>query len=66
MWERSFWCCNVFKSVIPNNAVSMIVAYQHPCDNITLSIKDINVTKRLVEVAKLLEIEMFDHSVLFR
>ena len=53
----------VFKSVILNNAASIIVAHQHPSGDITPSMEDINVTKRLVEAGKLLGIEMLDHLV---
>lgn len=53
----------VFKSVILNNAASVIVAHQHPSGDITPSMEDINVTKRLVEAGKLLGIEMLDHLV---
>src|SRR5699024_12647969 len=53
----------VFKSAILNNASSVIVAHQHPRGDITPSIEDINVTKRLVEAGKLLDIEVLDHLV---
>ena len=53
----------VFKSAILNNAASVIVAHQHPSGDITPSMDDINVTKRLVEAGKLLGIEMLDHLV---
>ena len=53
----------VFKSAILNNAASVIVAHQHPSDDITPSKEDINVTKRLVEAGKLLGIEVLDHLV---
>ena len=53
----------VFKSAIINNAESVIVAHQHPSDDITPSKEDINVTKRLVEAGKLLGIEVLDHLV---
>ena len=53
----------VFKSAILNNAASVIVAHQHPSGDITPSIEDINVTKRLAEASKLLGIEVLDHLV---
>lgn len=53
----------VFKSAILNNAASVIVAHQHPSGDITPSIEDINVTKRLAEAGKLLGIEVLDHLV---
>lgn len=53
----------VFKSAILNNAASVIVAHQHPSGDITPSMEDINVTKRLVEAGRLLGIEVLDHLV---
>ncbi|HLR91507.1 MAG TPA: DNA repair protein RadC [Atopostipes sp.] len=53
----------VFKSAIPNNAASIIVAHQHPSGDTTPSMEDINVTKRLVEAGKLLGIEVLDHLI---
>lgn len=53
----------VFKSAILNNAASVIFAHQHPSGDITPSMEDINVTKRLVEAGKLLGIEVLDHLV---
>ena len=53
----------VFKSAILNNAASVIVAHQHPSGDITPSMEDINVTKRLAEAGKLLGIEVLDHLV---
>src|SRR5699024_3521704 len=53
----------VFKSAILNNASSVIVAHQHPSGDITPSMEDINVTKRLVEAGKLLGIEVLDRLV---
>ncbi|PTI47984.1 JAB domain-containing protein [Staphylococcus succinus] len=53
----------VFKSAILNNAASVIVAHQHPSGDITPSMEDINVTKRLAETGKLLGIEVLDHLV---
>lgn len=40
-----------------------IIAHQHPSGDITPSMEDINVTKRLVEAGKLLGIEVLDHLV---
>lgn len=54
---------DVFKSAILNNAASVIVAHQHPSGDITPSMEDINVTRRLVEAGTLLGIEVLDHLV---
>lgn len=44
-------------------AASVILAHQHPSGDITPSMEDINVTKRLAEAGKLLGIEVLDHFV---
>lgn len=41
----------------------LCVAHQHPSGDIKPSMEDINVTKRLVEAGKLLDIEVLDHLV---
>ena len=53
----------VFKSAILNNAASIVIAHQHPSQDTTPSMEDINVTKRLSEAGKLLGIEVLDHLV---
>lgn len=53
----------VFKSAILNNAASVIVAHQYLSGDITPLMEDINVTERLVEAGKLLDIEVPDHLV---
>src|SRR5699024_12152791 len=47
----------VFKSAILNNASSVIVAHQHLSGDITPSMEDINVTKRLIEDGMLRSVE---------
>lgn len=53
----------VFKSAILNNSASIIVSHQHPSQDITPSMEDIDVTKRLVECGKILGIEVLDHLI---
>jgi DNA repair protein RadC len=53
----------VFRSAIVANAANIIVAHNHPSGNLEPSNEDITLTKKLVEVGKLLEINIFDHLI---
>lgn len=53
----------VFKSAILNNAASVIVSHQHPSGDITSLMENVNITKRLAEAGKILEIEVLDHLI---
>lgn len=53
----------VFKSAILNNSNSIIVAHQHPSQDVSPSREDISVTKRLAECGKLLNIELLDSII---
>jgi len=44
-------------------AVAMIVAHNHPSGDPAPSLQDINVTRKLREAARLLEIELLDHVI---
>ncbi|MEN8192713.1 MAG: DNA repair protein RadC [Bacteroidota bacterium] len=54
----------VFKVAIENNSANIILLHNHPSGNITPSNEDIQVTKRLVEAGKILEISVFDHIII--
>jgi DNA repair protein RadC len=54
----------VFREAIREGASSIIVAHNHPSGDPTPSPEDIEVTDRLVEVGKLLDIPVLDHVVL--
>lgn len=53
----------VFKVAMLSNAASIIVGHNHPSGNITPSREDIEVTKRLVEVGKIMGIPVLDHVI---
>lgn len=53
----------VFKTAFLQNAASIIVAHNHPSQNVTPSAEDIDVTKRLCEAGELLGVEVLDHLV---
>lgn len=53
----------VFAEAIKNKAVSVIFAHNHPSGNAEPSQDDLATTKRLVEVGKILGIEVEDHII---
>ncbi|MFI5387146.1 MAG: DNA repair protein RadC [Fimbriimonadales bacterium] len=54
----------VFRIAIREGASSIIVAHNHPSGDPTPSPEDLEVTKRLVEVGKLLDIPVIDHVII--
>lgn len=53
----------VFRPAITQGATSIIVAHNHPSGNINPSPEDIEATKRLVEIGKLMDIPVLDHLI---
>jgi len=53
----------IFKSAILNNATSLIVSHQHPSGDPHPSREDIEVTERLVEVGRIVGIQLLDHII---
>ena len=54
---------DVFKSAILANAVSVILCHNHPSGDLTPSMQDIEITKRLIEVGELVGVKVLDHLV---
>ncbi len=55
---------DIFRDAIISNAASMIIAHNHPSGDPSPSKADILVTQRLVEVGKIIGIDLLDHVVL--
>ncbi len=53
----------IFKAAINELASGMVVAHNHPSGNLTPSQADIDLTKRIKESGKLLEIQLLDHVI---
>jgi DNA repair protein RadC len=53
----------VFKAAILSNAVSILVAHNHPGGSLTPSSDDIKTTERLVAAGQLLDIPVIDHVI---
>lgn len=54
----------VFREAIREGACSVIVAHNHPSGDPTPSPEDLDVTERLVEIGKLLDIPVLDHVII--
>ena len=54
----------IFAAALKANASGIIVAHNHPSGNMIASQADIDLTKKLREAGKFLEIQMLDHLIL--
>ena len=54
----------IFAAAIKANASGIIVAHNHPSGNLSASHADIDLTKRLKEGGKVLEVQLLDHVIL--
>ena len=54
----------VFARAIKRSAAAMILVHNHPSGDPTPSQEDINITRRLVEVGRLVGIEVLDHLII--
>lgn len=54
----------VFRFAITEAAASIILVHNHPSGNSTPSEEDINITKKLVEASKFIDIPILDHLII--
>lgn len=54
----------VFSYAIKKSSAAIIVCHNHPSGDVTPSIEDINITKRLKECGKILGIDLLDHIII--
>ncbi|HTE32497.1 MAG TPA: JAB domain-containing protein, partial [Chryseolinea sp.] len=54
----------IFKKALEELASGIILGHNHPSGNLTASQADIDLTKKLVAGAKLLEMQVLDHIIL--
>jgi DNA repair protein RadC len=54
----------IFAAAIKSNACGIILAHNHPSGNLQPSQADIDLTRRMKEGGKLLEIQVLDHVIL--
>lgn len=53
----------IFKRALVNNATAIILVHNHPSGDATPSLRDIEVTKNVCEIGKLLGIRLVDHVI---
>lgn len=53
----------VFEGAIKNNAASIIIAHNHPSEDLEPSEADIEITKKLIHAGKILDIKIISHIV---
>jgi DNA repair protein RadC len=53
----------VFREAIRRNCPSLIVVHNHPSSDVTPSPEDVAVTKQIVEVGKLMDVDVLDHLI---
>ena len=54
----------VFQKALLANAVSILLMHNHPSGDPSPSREDIEVTKRLVEAGKILNVQVLDHIII--
>ena len=54
----------IFKEAIRNSASKIILVHNHPSGNPKPSQEDIEITKRLIEAGKLIDIKVLDHVII--
>ncbi len=55
---------DVFRIAVVHSAASVILLHNHPSGDPTPSQEDVSITKRLVEVGKIMEITVLDHIII--
>jgi DNA repair protein RadC len=53
----------VFKAAILQNSASIILAHNHPSDDVTPSREDLELNKRMVDAGEIMGIEVLDHLI---
>jgi len=54
----------VFKVAVENNSASIILLHNHPSGNTEPSNEDVLLTKKMIEIGKLMDIPIFDHIII--
>lgn len=53
----------VFKPAILDSAASIILAHNHPSGDVSPSQDDLQITRKLIEASKIIEIDILDHII---
>lgn len=55
---------NIYKTAILSNASQILLAHNHPSGNLSPSMADFAITKKLYEVSKIMDICLVDHVII--
>lgn len=62
------WCnfsqSELFKTILLSNSSKFILVHNHPSGNVQPSKNDYEITKKILEVSKLLDLQFLDHIVI--
>lgn len=53
----------IFKTALEHNATYVILAHNHPSGNLKPSQQDLNITRKLVEAGRILDLNVLDHLI---
>lgn len=54
----------LFQAVLLSNATQIILAHNHPSGNLTTSEQDDNLTARIKEICRLIDVRLLDHLII--
>jgi DNA repair protein RadC len=54
----------IFRPAIEAPAAAVIVAHNHPSNDVSPSPEDVNVTRQIVKAGKLLDVDVLDHLIM--
>ena len=54
----------IFLTAIQSKAVSILLLHNHPSGDPTPSVSDIQITKKIAEASKLMDIPLIDHIII--
>lgn len=54
----------VFRPALEHSAAALIIAHNHPSGNLQPTAADLEITERLIQAGKLLDIELLDHLII--
>ncbi|MGV3546374.1 MAG: RadC family protein [Pedobacter sp.] len=55
----------VFKTALEHGAASLVLVHNHPSGSLKPSSADISITKKLIELGKMMEIAVHDHLIVY-
>ncbi len=62
--ETSLRAPEIFRQAILRNCPGILLAHNHPSNDPTPSLEDIETTQKLLEAARLLDIDLIDHIII--